>query len=393
MKVLYYFLLIPILIVVGSCSPSGEKTPTEKTRSMAVMAYYVAEEDYKPEKIPVEQLTHIIFSFTNVIDGEMKFRNPEDSGPKLEALVAQKSRNPDLKVMIACGGWGAGGFSDMASTPENQAKFVASAKAFVEAYQLDGLDMDWEYPTIPAAGTKARKEDRENFTALMKKLRTALDETGRDQTLTFASAGWEPYYYNIETLEVMKYADFMNVMTYDQVSGVSLYTGHHTPLGYIPVSDIENTPFQENLGKDYEPRSVKKIVNYLKEAGVDPAQIVIGSAFYGRAWKGVPPFNNGLYQQSNGIYIGWSPYHYIRKNFETDSNYVRYWDENAQAPYLYHASDSIFISYDDTVSVALKAQYALDENLGGVMFWELGNDTKEAGSLLDAIDKVAIGGN
>ena len=63
----------------------------------------------------------------------------------------------------------------------------------------------------------------------------------------------------------------------------------------------------------------------------------------------------------------------------------RYWDEVAEAPYLYNPTDSIFFSYDDTASVKLKTQYAIEEDLGGIMFWELGNDTKEENSLVDAI--------
>ena len=113
----YLFLLLGLI----SCSAPEEKQSEEKVETLltpdrVIMAYYVAERDYQPEKIPVEKLTHIIYSFTNVIDGEMKFRNEEEAGPKIEALVKQKERNPDLKVMIACGGWGADGFSDMAWT-------------------------------------------------------------------------------------------------------------------------------------------------------------------------------------------------------------------------------------------------------------------------------------
>ncbi len=360
------------------------------------MAYYVPERNFQPEEIPVEKLTHIIFSFTKVIDGGMKFSNPENSGPKLEALVKQKERNPDLKVMIACGGWGADGFSDMALTAESRMKFINSAEEFIRKYKLDGMDMDWEYPGISGAGTMAREVDTKNFTALMKGLREMLDSFEESKILTFASAGWKRYYDHIELSEVMKYADYTNVMTYDQVSGVSIYTGHHTPLGNITSKDIEGTPFHDHLDNSFQagnspdphPRSAEKIVNFLIGEGVDPSQIVIGAAFYGRVWKGVPPENNGLYQLSSGIHIGWSAYHHIRNTFEPDSNFHRYWDETAQAPYMYNAADSLMISYDDTVSVALKTKYAIDKGLGGIMFWELGNDTKEDGSLLDAIYKA-----
>ncbi len=365
------------------------------TPNIAIMAYYVPEKDYQPEKIPVEKLTHIIFSFSKVIDGEMRFKNPERDGQKLEQLVAQKSRNPELKVMIACGGWGADGFSDMASTPANREKFVKSAIEFIEHYQLDGLDIDWEYPAIPAAGTGAREEDKQNFTALMTELREALDQLDRPQTLTFASAGWKRYYNNIELDKVMPQVDFMNIMTYDQVGAQFPYTAHHTALGWIKESDLEGTPLLERMesrreemekrGYNWEPRSAAKIIDYCLQQGVPPEKMIIGAAFYGRAWKGVHPAANGLYQPNGGTHIGWSAYHQIRSDFEPDPKFQRHWDPVAQAPYLFNAQDSIFISYDDTASVKLKTRYAMDHKLGGIMFWELGNDTKEENGLLDAI--------
>jgi chitinase len=390
------------LIFILSCSQKSNNNPQESIKieisaGPVIMAYYVAERNYKPEEIPVEKLTHIIYSFTNVIDGEMKFRKEEVAGPKLEALVRQKERNSDLKVMIACGGWGADGFSDMALTEESRTKFIISASEFIKKYQLDGMDMDWEYPGISGAGTMAREVDTKNFTALMKGLREMLDTFDAPKVLTFASAGWKRYYDYIEMDEVMKYADYTNVMTYDQVSGVSIYTGHHTPLGNVRSEDILGTPFHDHLdnlyqrGKNFDPdpRSAQKIVDFLIKEGVDPKQIVIGGAFYGRVWKGVPPVNNGLYQLSGGLHIGWMAYHQIRKSYEQDSNFQRYWDDNAKAPFMYNSRDSLMVSYDDTVSVALKTKYTMAKGLGGIMFWELGNDTKEEGSLLNAIYKAA----
>lgn len=393
--------MVVLAVVVISCKNTtkeqGVEFPTSlKENQPVIMGYYVPEADYKPETIPVEKLTHIIFSFTNVIEGEMKFREPDNAGPKLEALVAQKVRNPELKVMIACGGWGADGFSDMALTPEGRAKFIASAASFIAKYKLDGLDMDWEYPGISGAGTMARDADTKNFTELMKGLREMLDTFDDPKILTFASAGWKRYYDYIEINEVMKYADYTNVMTYDLVSGVSEYTGHHTALGAVTNAEISGTPFQKHLDslyatgstKDKDPRSTQKIVDFLIEQNVDPERIVIGAAFYGRVWKGVAPENNGPYQRSGGMHIGWYAYHAIRENYEQDSLFVRYWDEKAKAPFMYNPKDSLMMSYDDTVSVAEKTKYAMEKGLGGIMFWELGNDTKEEGSLLDAIYKA-----
>lgn len=385
---LFYFIFFLSLLGLSFAEVKKQDPP------IVVMAYYVAEKEYNPSALPLEQLTHIIFSFTNVIDGEMKFGN-DKAAEKLEQLVAQRATHPHLKIMIACGGWGADGFSEMAHTAANRSKFVQSVIQFNKEFQLDGLDIDWEYPGIPAAKTMARPEDKQNFTLLMKELREGLNTLDRQQTISFASAGWKPYYKNIEVTEVMKYVDFINVMTYDQIGYTAPVTGHHTALGMIEEEDLEGTPAAEYLkkrkesmakrGRTYEPRSVERIVDYCIDIGINPEQIVIGAAFYGRAWKGVPPENNGLYQSNKGSFIGWSAYNQIRKDFESDKNYKRYWDPKAKAPYLYNKTDSVFITYDDTVSVKLKTDYAIKKKLGGIMFWELGNDTKEKNSLLKAI--------
>jgi len=387
----FFLFLFTAVFFLNSCSSPKE---TKDNSPIAVMAYYVPEKEYSPEKIPLHQLTHIIFSFTKVIDGEMKFMN-EAHKEKLRTLVAQRGKHPHIKVMIACGGWGADGFSDMAHTAGNRKKFVQSVVDFNKEFQLDGLDIDWEYPAIPAAGTGARPEDKQNFTLLMKELREALNTLEREQTLTFASAGWKPYYDNIELLEVMKHVDYMNIMTYDQVGSSSPYTGHHTPLGLISEKDITETPAWEYMDKrreeiekrgiTFDPRSAERIVNFCIDQGVKLEQMVIGAAFYSRAWSGVPPKNNGLYQNNSGTPIGTNTYKQIREEFEPNSAYQRYWDPVAQAPYLYNAKDSIFISYDDTVSVRKKTEYALNKKLGGIMFWQLGHDTKDGNGLLKAI--------
>lgn len=389
-----------LFIITISCGVNTQKEKTIEDSPVTIMAYYVPEKEYHPEQLPLDKLTHIIFSFATIQEGEMGFRN-ENAGKKLEKLVAQKQTHPHLKVMIACGGWGADGFSDAAFTEESRQKFVKSAMAFIEKYQLDGMDMDWEYPGISGAGTKSRPDvDKENFTAIMKLLREELDKLGRPQTLTFASAGWERYYNFVNLDEVMKYANFMNVMTYDQVGANNPVTAHHTAFGNVEFEDIADTPLGKMLERRREmyerrgikmgPRSVEKIVDFCIELGVDPKQLVVGAAFYGRAWKGVHPENNGLYQPNGGSYIGWSAYHQIREKFENKNGFTRHWDELAQAPYLFNPTDSIFISLDDTMSVKIKTRYTIEKNLGGIMFWELGNDTKEENSLVDAIFEEAI---
>ena len=384
MKKLFVLFSVVLSILAYSCK-TGED-PADK--GPTVMAYYYTRwENFKPETLPYDKLTHIIFSFTEVIDNEMKF--PEDTlDLMLEALVGQKKNHPHLKVMIACGGWaGSGGFSEMARSAENRAKFVKSVVKFIRKYKLDGLDIDWEYPGLPGMGNPYIPEDKENFTALMCELREGLNSICKHQILTFAGAGWERAFDHIEIEKVMQCINYINVMSYDLAGGNDPYTSHHTNLGLIKMEDIAGTPAAAKMiegGDSTKPFSTEKIVSFLIDKGVDPAQIVIGSNFSGRAWQGVPPENNGLYQLNRGRWRGRGSYANIREAMEDKNGYVRYWDSIAKAPYLYSATDSVFITYDDTMSVRLKTRYVIDNGLGGIMFWQLGADTAEDG-LVDAI--------
>lgn len=387
-----FFILI-LLPFFFACSSDKSQTKAGNEDTFKIMAYYFPREEFYADSLPLDQLTHIIFSFSKVIDGKMQFGN-ERNDERLKQLVDQKQYYPDLKVMVACGGWGADGFSDAVYTEESRELFINSTIDFIEKYRLDGLDIDWEYPSIPAAGTKARPEDKHNFTLLMKGLREALDKLDRTQTLTFAAAGWKGYFKNVELNEVMKYVDYINLMTYDQAGGGNRFTAHHTALGWMTLDDLAETPLGTEMkkrndtipeGQDkWEPQSVENIVDYCIKEGVAPNQIVIGAAFYGKGWKGVDPLGNGLFQPNKGVARG-ANYRLLVRDFINKNGYTRYWDPRAKAPYLYNANDSIFITYDDPESVALKARFAFDQKLGGIMFWELGGDTFDENGLLDAI--------
>ena len=392
MKNLIIFLVLASVVLIPSCKSEAMK---EHDKHKVVMAYYLPNEDFNPADLPLDRLTHIILCFTEVIDGKMLFENSLRYD-QLRSLTEARDQHPGLKVMVACGGWtGSGGFSDMALTPSSRASFIASVMEMVEAYNLDGVDIDWEYPGLPGDNNTYRPEDRENFTALMKGLREAFDATGRKLDLSFAAAGWHGFFDHIETLEVMKYASYINLMTYDYATGGTPYTRHHTNLGNVTEAAIAGTPMLEIVRESngdsgegqvlFRDSGTREIVRYCRELGVDPSQIVIGAAFYGRGWVGVPPDNHGLYQSVRGPYRGNLSYSLIRSEVEASRSFSRYWDPAAEAPWLYNAADSIFISYDDTMSVRLKAAYCIEEQLGGIMFWQLSGDTEEHPGLLDVI--------
>ena len=74
--------------------------------------------------------------------------------------------------------------------------------------------------------------------------------------------------------------------------------------------------------------------------------------------------------------------------YDLAANYVgkypRFWDDTAQSPWLYDTASGLMIAYDDPESLGKKAEYVKANGLGGMMFWELSQDTKDS-ALLTAI--------
>jgi chitinase len=111
---------------------------------------------------------------------------------------------------------------------------------------------------------------------------------------------------------------------------------------------------------------------------------VLGVPFYGQVWAGVPNENEGLYEPyvSRPGEDGVLSYREIEQTYLPV--YTRHWDDQVKVPWLYNKETKIMISYEDAQSIAVKAQYVIQKHLGGMMFWDLGQDDSKS-TLLDAI--------
>lgn len=328
-----------------------------------VIAYYSGPAE-KVESFDVSGLTHIIHCFSHLKENKLDVGG-DRSIATLKKLVELKKTYPKLKVLLSLGGWtGCYTCSDVFSEAGNRLAFAESVKEALIQYRADGIDLDWEYPAVEGPpGHPYKPEDRENFTALVQQLRTTL---GDQYVISFAAGGFDKYFEQaVEWDKVSKIVDFINLMSYDLVNGYSTVTGHHTPLHSTP---------EQLFSIDY---GVKQMI----ERGVPASKIIIGLAFYGRVWKNVPNKNNGLYQ--DGKFFKSSSIVDIDK-LRDSSDYQFFWDDVAKAPYIYNNKEKLFYTYDDKRSVKLKTEYAIQNKLGGEMFWELTLDHPKNG-LLDEI--------
>lgn len=131
--------------------------------------------------------------------------------------------------MISIGGWSEGSdvFSQVTENADTRARFVQESVNFMLQYNLDGYDVDWEYP----AANGGRPQDWDNYVYLIRDLRNAFDAVGRGWLLTSAvgaDTGLTFSSYNVP--EMNKYLDWIGLMTYDYTGSWASVTGFNAPI-------------------------------------------------------------------------------------------------------------------------------------------------------------------
>lgn len=345
---------------------TGVAAFAQSKKDITVIAYYFGPPE-KVDSIAPKKLSHIIFSFCHLQGNKLGVDNTRDS-LTIKKLVALKKFNPSLKVILSLGGWGGcAPCSDVFMTEPARKEFAQSVLDLCRYFGTDGIDLDWEYPTIEGhPGHTYRPEDKNNFTALIQSLRQTL---GKKYEVSFAAGGFQKFLeQSVDWKTIMPLVDRVNLMTYDLINGYSTQTGHHTAL----------------YSRTEQKESTDNCVQYLIRNGVPRNKLVVGAAFYARVWENVADVNHGLYQA--GKFKKGIDYRLWKNEFTNANGYEAYWDDQAKAPYSYNASQKLFATYDDIRSVKLKTRYVIDQKLDGIMFWDLGGDILNHG-LLDAINE------
>lgn len=288
-----------------------------------------------PKNIDPSFLDFVIYAFVEISsDGQLVVPTPA----YLRSLVRLREANPDLQVIAAIGGWAADGFSDASLTPSSRYNFARNAQNLVKEYNLDGIDIDWEYPGSSASGIKSRPEDRENFTLLLTALRDVL---GPNMWISVAGTG--DFAYINRSAEIDKIAPLIthfNLMSYDFTAGE---TGERGQRHQANLFDSELS---------LPGYSVDSMINNLIDAGMPSEKILLGVPFYGRLGAAIT-----------------KSYDELRKSYINKNGYQYQFDDQAKVPYL--VKDGEFaMSFDNEVSIFLKSQYVFQNCLGGIFSWQ-----------------------
>lgn len=358
-------------------SVTEKPKPPVQTLSKKVVGYYAAwaaYSGYLPSQIDADKLTHINYAFANISsDLKITLGYPDIDQNNIKLLNSLKKTNPNLKTLISVGGWTwSGKFSDASLTEDSRTAFADSCVAFIKQYGFDGVDLDWEYPVSGGLATNSKRpEDKQNFTLLLQKIREKLDAQGavdnKYYLLTIAGGAGSSYVKNVEIASISQYLDYATIMTYDLHGMWDKYTDLHAPL------------YTNNDTSPQYKTSVDAAVNAWLDASYPADKLVLGIPFYGYLFSSVNNTNNGLYQTYNGANS--ISYQSIVDTYLSKPGFTRYFHNQSMVPWLFDGS--VFISYEDTESIAYKTAYIKSKNLGGAMAWELSQDPNEV--LLDAI--------
>jgi chitinase len=367
-RILFSFLFFVAGVAAAFAAP-------RKAEPLLVMYVFPQNAALAAGQVDAHSMTRINYAFANIEGGRMVAGFSHDA-ENFAFLTALRKENPQLAVLVSVGGWlWSGGFSEMALTKESRARFIDSAAEFMAQYQLDGLDIDWEYPGMEGSTKNFRAEDKQNFTALLSELRARFDrdakKSGRRLYLTIAAGASPEWLAHTEMDKVARIVDSVNLMAYDYYEpGSGPITGHHAALYTNP-----NDPQKE---------SGDASVRAFEQAGVPANKLVLGVPFYGHAWADVPATANGLYQPGKKAPNVYAQFSAIQSSM-IGHGYTRFWDPVSRVPWLYNADTRTFVSYEDPESLAGKCDYVHEKKLAGMMVWVLESDDADR-TLLKALN-------
>ncbi|TPX43524.1 chitinase [Synchytrium endobioticum] len=345
---------------------------------------------YEPSDIPLHKLTHINYAFGKLEpDGTICFSDPwadiqkdfpGDSpdqpakGCIHQLATALKGRNPAVRILLSVGGWtGSAHFSPVAANPAARHRFVHSAAQLLARYNLDGLDIDWEFPVKGGEeGNHRSPDDAKHFAFLLYELRmhfTHLSNTclnNKYLELTIATSAAPHIYTCVNMREISQYVDFINLMTYDYAGSWTSTVQHHSAL-------YQSTPCT------HDAICTDATVRGYIAAGVPPFKLVLGIPFYGRGFTGVSSPTIGLPHKGSAK----SPvsnedcfaYDEIKHMIHHPSKcWELIHDGPSASSILYDRKAQIWIGIEDLWSVRKKVEYIKRMGLLGGMTWELSQD-------------------
>ena len=275
--------LVSLLILGISMSAFAQRT-------VGYMPYWAGDVN----QIQYSKLTHINYAFAlPTTSGSIK---PIDDPARFRSLVTLAHTN-NVKVFISIGGWSDGGtplnstFETLAASTSGRTTFINAAMSLLSTYNLDGIDIDWEYPTAGQNST--------NYDLLISGLYDQLKPMNK---LLTAAVSADSYNSGGVSLTAISKMDFVNVMAYDAnsydhstfdfaVSALNYWVGRGVPKSKL------------NLGVPFYGKSSSNgeiAFSTILASGGSPTQ----DTFNGIGYNGIPTMKQKTQYVKDNAYGG-----------------------------------------------------------------------------------------
>ncbi|ORZ33348.1 glycoside hydrolase superfamily [Catenaria anguillulae PL171] len=382
----------------------------------AIFSYYYGQEGgLKPWEQPGNKITHVIFSFANILtDGTVTMQGPtftpagRDSIPKamqrsmgnrdtrrcecqgtclrgeLYQTFLLKQQYPHLKTIMSIGGWTwSDNFSVAMSSQATRKRAIDTSAALMDEFGFDGLDIDWEFPST-AKDTKEfpfwkfSDNDYDNLALFFTEARAAYN--GK-YSLTAATPGFIFKGKPESWVAFGRSVDHMLVMAYEYQHGQPRTWGGGTLRATAGDSDVE------------KKNNVEYGLSTYLERGIPKEKLVVGIPLYGTGYSGLS--SNAAFRGIPGFGAptsGLKPLEPTAYNVLLDrfskGKWTRTVDTQRGIVVYFDGSNVWFVDGPETVK--MKAQWAKDQGFNGVMLWNSAQDMKadHPDSLISAISSV-----
>lgn len=378
----------PTATASGSAAPAPTNvnvgnTSDTRTSTNKIMAGYWPDwvaSSFPPSSIDFSKFDILNYAFA-LPTASFGLSIPTDPSGGLLRQFVSACHSGNTSAVLSIGGWGGSTyFSPAVRTASSRSTFISNIMATYNKYNLDGIDLDWEYPNQPGSGNIQDPSDTANFQTFLQELRSALPKgallTGAVSLQPWTGSNGQPVGSVARAAGAM---DYVMLMNYD-VWGSSSTPGPNAPLANL-------------CGNSSQPSAnAASAVKAWSAAGMPRSKILLGVPAYGyisassktilrsrrrravtltsmdgSTTSGQINFKSLVSQGAlklgeDGLYDG-------------AGGFEKYWDNCSDTPYL--ADGKTVVTYDDTSSIYDKGAFASAAGIGGVSMWSIDGDTKD----------------
>ncbi|KAG2127519.1 glycoside hydrolase family 18 protein [Suillus clintonianus] len=399
-----------LLLAVASFTLLSSAHASASKVAGAWYAGWHATNGYPLSEVSWDKYNTMYYSFASTTSDVNSLSLQDSDGSVLPQFVSEAHAH-GVKAHIAIGGWGGSVyFSSDVATAKNRTAFVNTVIDFVEEYDLDGVNFDWEYPNKQGIGCNiVNSDDTANFLSFLQELRedcSNITISAAVSVTPFRDSNGNP---STDVSAFAKVLDYIAIMDYD------IWGSWSTAVG-------PNAPLNDTCAKSSEQQgSAVSAVKAWSNAGMPVDQIVLGVPSYGHSFSvkpsdafvsgtttlaAYPAFDAsnqpagdawdatgsvdacGNYEGSGGTFNLWGLVDGGFLNSEgttADGIYYRF-DSCSQTPYVYNETSEVMISYDNAESFTAKGTFIKNTGLLGYAMWQAGGDYNNI--LIDAINSA-----